>query len=95
MLGLSLPDWESVMLASLAFAAIAAGAVGVSTYAVVQLQRHEAAETTAALEEYKREAARDVEVAKKSAATANEGAAKANERAAEANRIANRNDLNV
>ena len=66
MLGLSLPDWESVMLASLAFAAIAAGAVGVSTYAVVRLQRHEAAETTAALEEYKREAARDVEVAKKS-----------------------------
>jgi hypothetical protein len=88
MLGLSLPDWESVMLASLAFAAIAAGAVGVSTYAVVQLQRHEAAEAKAALEENKLKAARDIEAAKESAATANEGAAKANERAAEANRIA-------
>jgi hypothetical protein len=74
MLGLSLPDWESVMLASLAFAAIAAGAVGVSTYAVVQLQRHEAAEAKAALEEYKLKAAQDIEATKASAAIANEKA---------------------
>jgi hypothetical protein len=43
MLGLSLHDWETVMLAALAVAGIAAVVVGVSTYCVVQLQRQESA----------------------------------------------------
>ena len=43
MLGLSLHDWETVMIAALAVAGIAAVIVGVSTYCVVQLQRHESA----------------------------------------------------
>jgi hypothetical protein len=45
MLGLSLHAWEDIMALSLAVAAIAATIVGVSTYAVVQLQRHEARES--------------------------------------------------
>jgi hypothetical protein len=43
MLGLSLHGWENMMVGSLAFAAIFAVAVGISTYCVVQLQRAEIA----------------------------------------------------
>jgi hypothetical protein len=41
MLGLSLQAWENVMMGSLAFAALVAAIVGISTYCVVQLQREE------------------------------------------------------
>jgi hypothetical protein len=43
MLGLSLPGWENAMIASLVVAALAATAVGISTWVVVQLQRQELA----------------------------------------------------
>jgi hypothetical protein len=41
MLGVSLHGWENLMVGSLAFAALVAAVVGVSTWAVVKLQRAE------------------------------------------------------
>jgi hypothetical protein len=54
-LGLSLHGWENLMVASLAFAAIFAAIVGISTYCVVQLQRQEIASSNDELDRFKLE----------------------------------------
>lgn len=79
MLGLSLNIWTAIMLLSLGAAAIAAAVVGVSTYAVVQLQKQAAADAEEAFEKYKVTAKADADV---KIAEATKEAAKANERAA-------------
>ena len=57
MLGLSLECWNTIMLASLGVGAIAAFAVVVSTFAVIQLQKLEAADARIAFAELEKEAA--------------------------------------
>jgi hypothetical protein len=83
MLGLSLHAWESVMLAFLAVAAIAAAVVGLSTYAVVQLQKQEAADAKKDFNTYKITVEAQVEDAKKEGLEAGKTAANALVRAAE------------
>lgn len=95
MLGLSLHDWENVMLISLGAAAFAAVFVIVSTYAVVQLQRREASDAKANVEKAHAniaaankaiaEANEQADQARAAIAIADERAAQAHERAAEAN----------
>jgi hypothetical protein len=85
MLGLSLHSWENVMLIFLGVAALAAAVVGVSTYAVVQLQKQESAEAKADLEAYKVEASEKVTAAKAVGETANANAAQAVAETAKAN----------
>lgn len=63
MIGLSLDTWTNIMLSSLGAAAFAAAFLGVSTYAVVQLQKQEAADAQSALEQYKVSAKRDFDIA--------------------------------
>jgi hypothetical protein len=75
MLGLGLDSWNNVMLFFLAVGAFAAALVGVSTFAVVQLQKAETQAAKDEFEKYKVDAG--LEIAK-----ANEAAGKANERAA-------------
>lgn len=89
-LGLDLHAWEQLMLVSLAFAALAAIAVVVTTAAVVTVQKSEAERAKNELGAYKLEAATKIaeansagEAAKKHAADANNEAERANERAAE------------
>jgi hypothetical protein len=60
MLGLSLHAWENVMLIFLGVAAIAAVFVGISTYAVVRLQKVEAEDARKDLEEYKLDAGQKI-----------------------------------
>lgn len=60
MLGLSLHAWENVMVGSLAFAALVAAIVGVSTYCVVQLQRQEIAASKSEFYRYKLETERNI-----------------------------------
>ena len=84
MLGFDLHWWESVMLVSLAIAAIGAVAVLIATSAVVLLQRVEVREAAVKVVEARKQAedARATgETAKAEAAKANESAAAANERA--------------
>ena len=75
MLGFGLHGWESALIASAVFAAVAAIGVGLATYAVITLTREENAANSEALGRYKADAAL-------STAKAAEGAAQANERAA-------------
>jgi hypothetical protein len=58
MLGLSLHIWEDLMLLSLGAAALAAFSVIVTTWAVVQLQRHEARESAERIASLNSETAR-------------------------------------
>jgi hypothetical protein len=58
MLGLSLHTWEDLMLLSLGVAALAAVLVITSTWAVVQLQRHEARESSEKIASLNNETAR-------------------------------------
>lgn len=81
MLGMGLHSWETVMLASLALAAIAAVVGGVATTVVVMLTRTDAAAAADELAKYKIEAG-------VSTAEASSVAAKAHERAAELERQA-------
>jgi len=98
MLGLSLDAWTTIMLLSYGAAAIVATVVGVSTYAVVQLQKQAADDAEDALEKYKITAKADADVKisaareeartqnkilEKATADANKAAGDANERAAE------------
>jgi hypothetical protein len=85
MLGLPLDSWNNITLSFLGVAAFAAAIVGISTYAVVQLQKLEAKDASDALEQYKIDAGKEVATAKESAASALERAAGAEQRAAEAN----------
>jgi hypothetical protein len=71
MLGLSLHNWENVMLIFLGVAAIAAVFVGISTYAVVRLQKVESEYARKSLEEYKLEAGGKISEANARAAEAN------------------------
>jgi hypothetical protein len=60
MLGLSLHGWENVMVGSLAFAALFAAIVGISTYCVVQLQREEISASKDDFERYKIDASKEI-----------------------------------
>jgi hypothetical protein len=84
MLGLSLHSWENVMVSSLAFAAVAAAIVGVSTWAVVRLQRQELADSMVEFDTYRLETARQIAEANSAGDAAKADAAKANERAVQA-----------
>jgi hypothetical protein len=53
MLGFGLDAWNNIMIASLAFGALAAVVVGVSTYAIIRLQKLEAQSASAEFERYK------------------------------------------
>ena len=53
MLGLGLDAWNNIMVASLAFGALAAVIVGVSTYVVIRLQKAEAQTAAAEFDRYK------------------------------------------
>ena len=83
MLGVSLHTWENVMLLSLGAAALAAVLVIVSTYAVVQLQRREAADAKYDLDAYKLTVEGKVAEAKTEGIKAGESAGNALLRAAE------------
>jgi hypothetical protein len=95
MLGLSLHAWENVMLASLGVAAIAAAVVGISTYAVVQLQKQEASEANKDLNEYKIAAGEKVSAANAVGETAKADAAKAHAEIAGANARAREAELKL
>ena len=84
MFGFDLHWWETAMLVSLGLAAIAAGAVGVATTAVVMLQRQEVKSAADELAQYKVDAGLKISEAATVAASANAASAKANERAAQA-----------
>ena len=71
MLGLSLHAWENVTLISLGVAAIAAVFVGISTYAVINLQKVEAEDAKNDLEKYKLDAGQKIAEAVARAAEAN------------------------
>jgi|GEM_PF-3944063 len=81
MFGFGLHGWETALIASAVFAAVAAMGVGMATYAVITLTREENAINSEALDRYKADAAFRT-------AKASEGAAQANERAAELERQA-------
>src|SRR5262245_36004360 len=79
MWGLDLHGWETTMLISLGFAAIAAVAVVVATAIVVHLQHMEAEDSKRELDAYKLEAAAAVAEANAAGETAKVEAARANE----------------
>lgn len=75
MLGLSLDTWNNIMLVSLGFAALSALAVGISTYAVIKLQKIEATESARNFDIYKTGVASEVAEAKEGAERAKREAA--------------------
>jgi len=81
MFGLNLHWWETVMVGSLAVAAIAAIAVVVSTRVVIILQREALKDSADQFAQYKVDAGLKIAKATEGAANANASAAKANERA--------------
>jgi hypothetical protein len=88
MFGLDLDTWNSVMLVSLAIAALGAVAVVVSTTVVIKLQKQEANDTAEAFSQYKIEAGIKIAEATEGAANAKArgdialaDSSKANERA--------------
>ena len=94
MLGLSLHAWENVMLIALWVAALGAVFVGISTYAVVRLQKIEAADAREGLDKYKLEAGEQIAKADADAAAslalakqAESSLAGANSRAEEARAV--------
>lgn len=88
MFGLDLHSWETVMLVSLALAALVAGAVGVATTAVVMLQRSEVRAAAEELAQYKVDAGVKIAQALSAAAKAHERAAELERQAAELKREA-------
>ena len=90
MLGLSLHTWEDLMVASLVIAAFAAAFVGITTFAVVRLQRLELAASKDEFDRYKLDAGVEIAKASEGAAKASERAEEASARAAEANEKAER-----
>src|SRR5664280_74151 len=86
MLGLDLNSWNNLLVLSLVIGAVAAIAVGVSTYVVVQLQKAEAREANeriATLTTQGDEARAQIARANEKAEEARLEAARANERTAE------------
>ena len=83
MLGLSLEAWNNIMLLSLGAAATSAVVVGISTYAVVRLQRAEAADAASEFERYRMSVASQVADAKSEGIAAGKAAGNALLRAAE------------
>lgn len=83
MLGLSLNGWENAMVLSLILAGFLALLVGVTTYAVVRLQRIELAESRQELERYQAEAEVKIEEARKEGIEAGKAAGDALVRAAQ------------
>jgi hypothetical protein len=77
MLGLALDSWNNLMVLSLGLGAIAAVIVGISTYAVIKLQRAEAEDASAAFEQYKLGVSAQAETAKSEIAKANARTAEA------------------
>jgi hypothetical protein len=71
MLGLDLDSWNGLMLISLAFAAVAACAVGLTTFSVVKLQKAAEEEAKYNFEAYKLEAAQTIAESRKETAEAN------------------------
>lgn len=84
MFGLSLHTWENLMVGSLVAAALAAVAVVVATYAVVQLQRLEIADSKDEFERYKLSAGQSIAEAGARAAEANQKASESREETAKA-----------
>lgn len=93
--GLDLPSWEHVALVFLAITAIAAVGSGVASFAVIKLQRSEAAQSKADFDEYKAGAAERTAAADQRAAEANARAGQANQAAAEANARAEQANLEL
>jgi hypothetical protein len=83
MFGLGLDSWNNLVVVFLAIGAIAAVFVGISTYAVVRLQRAEAKDANDAFELYKLGVAAQVADAKKEGIEAGKAAGDALVRAAE------------
>jgi hypothetical protein len=83
MLGLSLDTWNNIMLSSLGIAAVAAAIVGISTYAVVQLQKQDSLEAKIEFDAYKLTVDGQVSDARKEGIRAGETAGNAILRAAE------------
>ena len=83
MWGMSLDEWNNLLLAFLAVAAIAAVAVGISTYATIRLAKEEAEAAKAELDAYKLTVDAKVADAKREGIKAGETAANAQLRAAE------------
>jgi hypothetical protein len=83
MLGLGLDSWNSLLVIFLGIGALAALVVGVSTYAVIRLQKAEAKDATDAFELYKLRVAAQVAEAKKEGIDAGKTAGDALVRAAE------------
>jgi hypothetical protein len=83
MWGLSLDGWNNVMLACLAFVAIAAVSVLLAQYVITQLAKQEAAESQAALDKYKLTVEAKVAEARSEGIKAGETASNALVRAAE------------
>ncbi len=83
MWGMSLDEWNNLLLAFLAVAAIAAAAVGISTYATIRLAKEEAEAAKAELDAYKLTVDAKVADAKREGIKAGETAANAQLRAAE------------
>jgi hypothetical protein len=82
MLGLSLDDWNNILLWFLGVAAFAAVFIGISTYATVRLAKLEAKDANDALERYKFEAAEKIATAKALGEKANAEAAEARKQTA-------------
>jgi hypothetical protein len=81
MLGLPLQAWENLMVGSLAFAAFAAAVVGVSTWAVVRLQRQELTASKLEFDSYKLETGKRIADANAAGESAKADAAEANKKA--------------
>jgi hypothetical protein len=78
MLGLGLDAWNNIMIASLAFGALAAVIVGLSTYVVIRLQKTEAQASAAEFDRYKLATEKSISDARARAAIAEKQAAEAN-----------------
>jgi hypothetical protein len=80
-LGQDVDWWNGALLATLAFAALAAATVVVSTAGVIVSQKRQSAADAVALEKYKLDAARDIASANAAGSAAKTEAAQATERA--------------
>src|SRR5262245_35249285 len=88
MFGLGLDSWNTITVWSLGIAAVAAAALVVATFVVIKLQKLEASDAAAALEQYKLETGKKI-------AEANARATEANARADEATARANEAELKL
>lgn len=83
MFGLSLDDWNNIMVLALGFAALAAVIVGLSTFVIIKLQKAAAVASETAFNEYKLGAAAQVAEAESKGMEAGKTAGNALVRAAE------------